>query len=83
MEFFTEAVTWLKLNYAQLLTALIALVFALETIVNLFPTKKGAGALHRIGELLDKARDKAGVPTVINKPSGITVEVQKTKTEEK
>ncbi len=60
-----EYLTWLKTNYPQLLASLIALVFALETIVNLTPTKTGAGALARIGKFLDGLRDKAGLPAVV------------------
>lgn len=69
MEFFTSVMTTVKTQWPEMLTAAILLVATLETIVNMFPTKTGAGALHRIGDLLDKARDKAGLPAVLT-PEG-------------
>ncbi len=65
MEFVTNAYAWVQANWQQLLVAGITLVAALETIVNLFPTKTGAGGLKRVGEFLDKMRDKAGLPVVL------------------
>jgi len=68
MEFIISAYTWVQSNWQQLLIAAITLVATLETVVNLFPTKSGAGGLKRVGEFLDKMRDKAGLPVVLKKP---------------
>lgn len=59
-----ELLNFVKENYIQMIQALLAVVFSIELITRITPTKKDDSFIERVGSVIRKIADFLKIPNV-------------------